>query len=148
MSLVTTLSWFKWVFSNHSCGNMAGLVPARAVPIARTYVREISTAHACAWLTDAGIVGWELALSCSCPDPPLWWPGITQQIDNIVKECPTCKRNATPNSEPMIKTELPDFPWQQVGSDLLVLNGVSYLLIVDYFSRFVEIVKYEDHYVS
>ena len=37
-----------------------------------------------------------------------------------------------------MQTELPAFPWQRVGSDLFVLNGVSYLLIVDYFSRFLE----------
>ena len=71
----------------------------------------------------------------------VWWPGITQQIYNFVKQCSTCVKYPTPNNEPMISTELPDFPWQRVGSDLFVLNGVSYLLVVDYYSRFPEIVK-------
>ena len=71
----------------------------------------------------------------------VWWPGISQQIDNFVKQCPTCVKESSPNSEPMMQTELPAFPWQRVGSDLFVLNGVSYLLIVDYFSRFPEAIK-------
>lgn len=36
-------------------------------------------------------------------------------------------------------TELPDRPWQRVGTDLFELGGKIYLLAVDYFSRFVEI---------
>lgn len=28
----------------------------------------------------------------------------------------------------MIPTKLPDYPWQKVGSDLFILNGVTYLL--------------------
>lgn len=71
----------------------------------------------------------------------VWWPGITHQIDNFVKQCPTCMKDATPNSEPMLYTELPDFLWQRVGSDLFMLKGGSYLLIVDYFLRFPETIK-------
>ena len=71
----------------------------------------------------------------------VWWPSMSQHIDNFVKGCPTCVKDATPNSEPMIQTELPDFPWQRVASDLFMLNGVNYLLVVDYFSRFPEVIK-------
>ena len=35
---------------------------------------------------------------------------------------------------------LPDYPWQIMGSDLFEVNGSQYLLIVDYFSRFPEVV--------
>ena len=41
----------------------------------------------------------------------------------------------------MILSELPDYPWQNVGSDLFELKGVHYLLVVDYFSQFVKISK-------
>ena len=47
----------------------------------------------------------------------------------------------TPHKEPILSSELPDYPWQKVGSDLFELKGVHYLLVVDYFSRFVEISK-------
>ena len=38
-----------------------------------------------------------------------------------------------------MSTQLPDRPWQQLGSDLLEYRGKHYLLLVDYFSRFPEI---------
>ena len=41
----------------------------------------------------------------------------------------------------MIPTPLPEFPWQQVGTDLFELKGQHYLLVVDYFSRFPEVIK-------
>ena len=44
----------------------------------------------------------------------------------------------------MIATALPDYLWQIVGSDLLHHKGTTYLLIVDYFSRYPEIVKLTD----
>ncbi|KAL5493939.1 hypothetical protein EMCRGX_G015184, partial [Ephydatia muelleri] len=45
-------------------------------------------------------------------------------------------------AEPMIVSQPPDYPWQKVGSDLFELNGQKYLLlVVDYFSRFLEVTK-------
>ena len=41
----------------------------------------------------------------------------------------------------MVPTPLPEFPWQQVGTDLFELKGQHYLLVVDYFSRFPEVIK-------
>ena len=39
----------------------------------------------------------------------------------------------------MIPSDVPQRPWQTVGSDLFELNGSNYLLVVDYLSAFVEI---------
>ena len=36
---------------------------------------------------------------------------------------------------------IPDYPWQVVGTDLFELDAKHYLLIVDYFSRYPEIIK-------
>ena len=41
----------------------------------------------------------------------------------------------------MIPSDVPEIPWQTVGSDLFELNGSNYLLVVDYLSAFVEIAK-------
>lgn len=40
--------------------------------------------------------------------------------------------------EPLIPSELPDRPWQKLGADLFVLKNNNYLLVVDYFSKYVE----------
>ena len=38
-------------------------------------------------------------------------------------------------------TPLLDYPWQVVGSDLFFFRNIQYLLVVDYFSRFPEIIR-------
>ena len=71
----------------------------------------------------------------------VWWPGIMREIENMISQCHTCARQFSPRKEPMIPTELPDYPWQRVGTDLFHLNGDNYLVVVDYFSRYPEIKK-------
>lgn len=42
--------------------------------------------------------------------------------------------------EPLITvTELPERPWQKQGADFFMLKNRTYLLVVDYYSRHVEI---------
>ena len=36
---------------------------------------------------------------------------------------------------------MPELPWQKVGSDLFEWNKSTYLLIVDYYSRYIELAK-------
>ena len=71
----------------------------------------------------------------------VWWPGISQELENLVRQCPTCARDFVPHKQPMIATELPDYPWQKIATDLFHFKGATYLLVVDYFSRFPEIAK-------
>ena len=39
----------------------------------------------------------------------------------------------------MIASPLPSHPWEKVASDLFQLNGKTYLLVADYFSRYMEV---------
>ena len=38
-------------------------------------------------------------------------------------------------------TKLPEYPWKVLGTDLFELKGDHYLLISDYFSRYLEVVR-------
>ena len=71
----------------------------------------------------------------------VWWPGYSSQIKAAVSNCQECAKHSTPNREPLMTSTLPQYPWQVVGADLFELNNVKYLLVVDYFSRFPEIIK-------
>ena len=41
--------------------------------------------------------------------------------------------------EPLITRAMPDLPWQKVALDFLEYDRKTYLLVVDYYSRFIKI---------
>ncbi len=69
----------------------------------------------------------------------VWWPGINYQISQVIQNCSVCAKSYSPRPEPLIVTQLPEYRWQVVGTDLFELDGQHYLLIVDYFSRYPEV---------
>ena len=71
----------------------------------------------------------------------VWWPGVLKQMEAMIQQCPTCAKEATPRKEPLMVSPLPDYPWQVIGTDLFELKGETYLLVVDYFSRYPEIAR-------
>ena len=71
----------------------------------------------------------------------VWWPGLSRQLENLVTNCLTCHQSQIQRAEPMIPSEFPELPWQKVGMDLFEWKKISYLLIVDYYSRYIEIAK-------
>ena len=71
----------------------------------------------------------------------VWWPGITEQVSRMIQQCPVCTKEAQPRREPLLPSPLPQYPWHTVGTDLFELKGNHYLAIVDYFSRYPEVIK-------
>ena len=69
----------------------------------------------------------------------VWWPGLSSQLEQVVRECPECIKFQSQRVEPLKTTPLPKRPWQKVATDLFEWNKSTYLLIVDYFSRWIEI---------
>ena len=58
----------------------------------------------------------------------------------MISKYPTCLtyRNRQPSETP-IKTEIPDNPWTKCAADLFRLQGHYYLLIVDYYLKFIAV---------
>ena len=69
----------------------------------------------------------------------VWWPNISKDLEKLVKNCPQCIKHQPQQVEPLIPTQLPSLPWQRVAADIFHWKGDNYLLIVDYYSRFIEI---------
>ncbi|XP_037515497.1 uncharacterized protein K02A2.6-like [Rhipicephalus sanguineus] len=70
----------------------------------------------------------------------VWWPGISADIASLVTNCEQCASTRVNLAEPLVSTALPGRPWEFLGMDLFHLNGQTFLLVVDYYSRFPEVV--------
>ena len=70
----------------------------------------------------------------------VYWPNINQDIEALVTNCQSCQENQSSNQhEPLLDRTIPDRPWQRLGIDFFELNQVKYLLVIDYFSKFIEL---------
>lgn len=71
-----------------------------------------------------------------------YWPGIDQDIESYVRRCSTCCQNRRRQpKQPLLPHPVPEYPWQKVGCDIFTFRGRDYLLVVDYFSKCMEIEK-------
>ena len=72
----------------------------------------------------------------------VYWPNINQQIESLIDRCEVCSRYANSNpKDPMMSHKIFKQPWQKVGIDLYELKGQTYLIVVDYYSKYPEIIN-------
>ena len=69
---------------------------------------------------------------------------MNKQIEDVVSKCETCNKYWRRNTkEPLQPHPIPRRPWARVGADLCDVNGKTYLILVDYYSGFMEVDKLE-----
>ncbi|UYV82860.1 hypothetical protein LAZ67_22001106 [Cordylochernes scorpioides] len=71
----------------------------------------------------------------------VWWPGISEEIAETVRKCSVCIQEAVSKHEPLIPTNFPTRPWQKIGMDLFKFENKWYLVVIDYYSRFPEMIQ-------
>ena len=69
----------------------------------------------------------------------VWWPGLSKQIQDMVKNCQTFLKHKVNRPEPLCPTPFLECPWQEVGIDFFQCQLLDYLIAVDYYSWFIEI---------
>jgi len=69
-----------------------------------------------------------------------WWPGLSFDIQHYVEKCNTCIIHGQVKHQPQHEMELPSGPWEVVGSDIFTLDGELYLVVIDYYTRWIETV--------
>ena len=75
----------------------------------------------------------------------IYWPGMSSDIEQLIAKCNTCNTYRNKNTkEPLLPHPVPQRPWQKVGSDILQHQGNSYLLVIDYYSKYIEISLIKD----
>ena len=81
-----------------------------------------------------------------CARDSVYWLNINKDIECLVKTCDLCQEHSCRNSkDPAIPRDIPIQAWSMVQTDLFMLDGHSFLLVVDVTSRFpvVRILKNE-----
>ena len=65
---------------------------------------------------------------------------MSAQLKELIDRCSICQ-SVKPEqaSEPLHPCPVPDRPWQRVATDLFTLENRDYLVLVDYFSNFIEL---------
>lgn len=74
----------------------------------------------------------------------VWWPSMGNSIERMIKSCRTCAEADKIPKEPLRPVATPSRPWEMVGSDLFRWNNKNFLLLVDYYSRYPEVLLLGD----
>ena len=59
-----------------------------------------------------GVVKCRARTQCS-----VWWPGLSRQLEELVRNCTTCAKEHSNSAEPMIASDARLRPRQKVGTD-------------------------------
>ena len=69
-----------------------------------------------------------------------FWPGLDAAVRNYRLQCRQCNEQApSQHNEPPTDRPQPEFPFQQVATDLFKLSGFQYLVYVDGYSGWIEV---------
>ena len=71
----------------------------------------------------------------------VWWPKIGACIEQHIGACATCAHWRPPVVEPLLSSQLPNYPRQKVATDLFEHNGKHYITVVDFYSRYLELIE-------
>ena len=69
----------------------------------------------------------------------LYWPWMTAELKDYISKCDICLAyQPSPGKEPLKQHDFGDRQWSKVGADLCELHGHTLLVVVDYYSNFIE----------
>ena len=75
----------------------------------------------------------------------LWWPGMNSQLKQFISSCQVCQSFQRKNpKESLMSHSIPDRPWSKIAADLFEFKGEHYLVLVDYYSDWIEFDKMRD----
>lgn len=70
----------------------------------------------------------------------VWWPGMDQDIETMVKACSICQQTQKSSPLPPLQSwSWPKHSWQRVHLDLAYFEGKEFLILVDSHSKWMEI---------
>ena len=72
----------------------------------------------------------------------VFWVNINSDLKEMVEKCDICQsqQNSTPIVQKYV-SEVPPHPWHTLGSDLFYFQRIDFLVVVDYFSKYLIVRK-------
>ncbi|GBL88892.1 hypothetical protein AVEN_158991-1 [Araneus ventricosus] len=72
----------------------------------------------------------------------MYWPGMNSDVENEVSQCGICEKFKKANSKESLKPHTVPFrPFEKIGVDIMDFGDVSYLIVMDYYSKWMEIIE-------
>lgn len=69
-----------------------------------------------------------------------YWPNMSKEVEEYILKCRICQKYQRANQKEVLQEQdPPERPWQKVSCDFFFLKGKQYLLMIDYFSKYVEL---------
>ena len=76
----------------------------------------------------------------ACARQVMFWLSLNAEITDMISKCSACIENqAYQQKEPLIFHEIPTEPWFKVRMHLFSFRNKSYLVVVDYYSNYIEV---------
>ena len=66
----------------------------------------------------------------------VFWPGISNDIRETVEKCGICQASSKAAKPIRNMSDVPSHTWHTLGTDLFYWNKIDYLVIGDYFSKY------------
>ena len=74
-----------------------------------------------------------------------FWPSITGAVREYISGCGVCNTvKLAQEREPLQSSDTPERPWTKVGMDIFEFDKINYLVIVDYYSSYLEVEPLKD----
>ena len=61
----------------------------------------------------------------------IYWPGLTKDIEEMTRNCPSCREHLPSQTEPLLNDQHPTLPFQCTSADLFSVQGWDFLVYVD-----------------
>lgn len=72
----------------------------------------------------------------------IWWPKLDQDIEEMASHCVACQMTAKlPPTTPLQSWIWPKAPWERIHIDFAQKDQGQYLIVVDSFSKWLEVIK-------
>ena len=70
----------------------------------------------------------------------IYWPGMQHDIKQVADTCEVCQERKPKNQkETLHQVSDGEYPWDRIGMDVFEIDRKNYLVMVDYFSGYIEV---------